>query len=115
MVATKTRLIIWPEILLIVSLAALIVQLFPGLAQTLISATDFRQWSRGMWICVNVLILALLVAARFGGSWMEMIRKFSDGRSRKNRQRTDKSKNKDFQAFAEHCRGQIPTRKSRRM
>lgn len=56
----------WPELLLALAAIALVLQLFPSLATTLLAALDFRAWPRGTWFAANVLVLIGLVGVRFG-------------------------------------------------
>jgi hypothetical protein len=51
----------WLELLLAVSLLALVLQLVPALGERFIRALDVRHWPRGIWLAVNAgAILALL-------------------------------------------------------
>jgi len=51
----------WLELLLAIAILALVLQLFPSLAQ----AIDARNWTRGVWFLVNGLVVIALVLIRF--------------------------------------------------
>lgn len=49
------------EIAFVVTVLLLIVQLFPGV----LTGLDVRTWSRSTWFAVNIIVVALLLSARF--------------------------------------------------
>jgi Flp pilus assembly protein TadD len=63
----------WLELLLVTAMLALVLQFFPALGTTLGQVLDFRNWGRGTWFVVNVLILLFLCSLRF---FPELLRSF---------------------------------------
>jgi hypothetical protein len=54
------------EVLLVLAFLALLFQVFPSLWFGLLWAIDIRNWSRGVWIAINVAVVFSLFAIRFG-------------------------------------------------
>ena len=54
------------ELLLVLAFLALLFQVFPALWFGLLWAVDVRNWSRGMWMGLNVAIVFALFGLRFG-------------------------------------------------
>jgi len=52
------------ETLLAIAVAGLFVQLVPGLFRNVTWLLDVRNWSRGMWIAVNVFAILALIGIR---------------------------------------------------
>ncbi len=56
----------WLELLLVLAVLALLLQFFPSFFPHLVATLDVRMWSRGVWFGINMAVLLVLVAARFG-------------------------------------------------
>jgi tetratricopeptide (TPR) repeat protein len=56
----------WLELVLASAVALLILQIIPSTAEWLQGLFDVSQWSRTRWIVLNMYVLLLLVAIRFG-------------------------------------------------
>jgi uncharacterized membrane protein YqjE len=54
------------ELLLLIALVALLFQLFPSLWTSTLIAIDIRNWPRTIWFALNWIVVASLVAIRFG-------------------------------------------------
>jgi hypothetical protein len=65
----------WIELLLVIALVSLLLQLCPALVQAL----DFRSWSRGTWLFVNLVFVLGLAGFRFAP---EVLRARSDRHKR---------------------------------
>jgi hypothetical protein len=53
------------ELLLVVALLALICQAFPGLFFRFCVGMDFRNWSRAVWIAINIGTILILFTIRY--------------------------------------------------
>ncbi len=62
----KRRGVAWLELLLALAFVALLFQVFPSLWNGLVWAADVRNWSRGVWMGVNVAVVLILFGIRFG-------------------------------------------------
>lgn len=69
----------WLELLLVTAMLALVLQFFPAIGTTLRQALDFRNWGRGTWFVVNILVLLFLCGLRFVP---ELVRSFRRKRVR---------------------------------
>lgn len=56
----------WLELLLALALLALMLQLFPQVWQVVLWLLDVRNWPRTMWFGMNLLVVFVLLAVRFG-------------------------------------------------
>lgn len=54
------------EVLLVLALLALSFQLFPSLWFTAVWAADVRNWSRAVWMTLNIAVVVCLFGFRFG-------------------------------------------------
>ena len=72
----------WLELLLALAFLALLLQLFPDLFFGLVTAFDFRHWSRSAWFGINILVLLSLVVARFGPEVLRAGKEWLQARSR---------------------------------
>lgn len=81
------------ELWLVLAVAALVLQLFPGSVGDLVALVDIRYWPRAAWLCLNVAVLMLLVAIRsspgFTAEWRER-------RQRLNRERETAKKSQEL-------------------
>jgi len=69
----------WLELVLGAAMLALVSQFFPALGTTIGQALDFRNWGRGTWFVVNILVLLFLCSLRF---IPELLRSFRQKRIR---------------------------------
>ncbi len=56
----------WIEVLLVLACFALLLQFFPSLWFRLIWVVDVRNWSRSVWVGLNVGAVLVLCGVRFG-------------------------------------------------
>lgn len=68
------------EILFALALLTLLFQLFPSLWNGALIAADPRNWSRGTWLALNIVVVFALIALRFG---RELYAEFRRARPRK--------------------------------
>jgi hypothetical protein len=81
----------WLELLLVLSVGALLFQLLPGLWSGTLWALDVRNWPRTIWFAMNCVLLLGLVAARIGpdlyNEWRNRRASVAAYREKKQRQR----------------------------
>jgi hypothetical protein len=59
----------WLEVIFLTAAVGLFFQLFPAAWLALLSAVDFRHWSRPIWFCVNLAAVAGLILVRYLPDW----------------------------------------------
>jgi hypothetical protein len=69
------------EVLLVLAFLALFFQVFPSLWSGVLWALDMRNWSRGTWMVLNVVVVVFLFALRFGPELYQEWRKTPRHRS----------------------------------
>ena len=94
----------WLEILLAISIMAVILQLFPSVARVL----DARNWTRGGWIFVNCFLVIALVFLRFAPDQV------LEWRGRRDRRLCEKAGLKRRQAARDHREALQRIRQSRK-
>jgi hypothetical protein len=63
---------VWLEVLLALTILALLLQLLPSAGWKFLGAIDVRNWSSGAWIALNICVVLVLVAVRFGPALAEV-------------------------------------------
>ena len=65
----------WLQLLLALACLALLLQLFPSLPKVFGRALDVRNWSRGVWLALNAIVVLTLTGVRLSlsqyGTWYE--------------------------------------------
>ncbi len=95
----------WLELLLAVALVMLALQLWPAAGQAILGWLDVRRWSLAVRIAVNVGVLALLLAVRFGPQlwrdWLDRRREAAARRARREETQQRKAELKAIEQMQE--------------
>lgn len=92
------------EVLLVLAILALLFQVFPALWHGIVWALDVRNWSRGVWMTLNVAIVVGLVGIRIGPQLYEGWRTWSGRRSAKRESDEKRRTIKEERALYERMR-----------
>ena len=76
----------WIELLFALAIIAFLFQLFPLLRRALVGAADVQNWSRAVWVSLNVGMMLVLLGIRFGPS------RYDDWRGRRARQAIERER-----------------------
>lgn len=85
----------WLELLLVLAILVLLFELFPSLWWIVLAALNPRNWTRPIWIVVNLIVVLFLLTVRFGPQLVE------DWRLRKNRLAVEQTKQHKQQELKE--------------
>jgi hypothetical protein len=80
--------IAWLEVVLALSIVALLLQFFPGTWWMLLAAMDVRSWSSSVWFVLNISVVLVLVVIRFAPALVE-IHELRLGRMTEHREKTE--------------------------
>lgn len=101
----------WLELLLALTLLALLFRFFPSLLPDVLATLDVRNWSRSVWMTLNVGVVLVLFGIQFGpelcADWRRRRVRVSGNDKKREKQLTMKEERELYERMREARKRQV--------